>query len=89
MSPTPSYYHSARRQALAERHRPRADVVETPGGRLHGCCSNCLGIHRSPDMRWACPDCPVSLCLEEARAAGFTCPECGSRLELGDKEAEP
>jgi hypothetical protein len=86
---TPAFYHSARRQALAERHRPREEMVSIPGGRLHGRCSKCQGVHRSPDVRYGCPDCPGVWCVDEARAQGFCCPGCGSRLEMGPEEPRP
>jgi hypothetical protein len=83
-----AFHYSARRQALAEKHRQSVETPERmPGGRLHGRCTICLVVHRSPDMRYGCPDCPGVFCVAEASAQRFACPQCGTRLEGAEEGA--
>ncbi|MBN1628166.1 MAG: hypothetical protein JW990_00230 [Thermoleophilia bacterium] len=85
---TPGYRPrgAARRQALAERHRPRDVVEHVTGGRFHGRCEACGEIHRSPDMRYRCPGCALEVCLAHAQELEYVCPGCGGRLELDQGE---
>ena len=68
---------TARRQALAERHKPRDAPQSMPGGRLHGRCELCGEIHRSPTCGTLPRLRPGGLRGPRA-GTGYVCPDCGT-----------